>query len=201
MAHVYVVRDPPGNALFSRCTAAVARMGFLPWPAEVAYSQDMMLAALFATNWRALDTGLLLLRLALAVVLFPHGAQKLLGWFGGYGFAGTMHVFTGMMHIPAPLGALVILVEFFAPLLLVIGVLTRVAAIAIGVDMLVAVLTVHLANGFFANWSGHQKGEGVEYFIYAIVVAAVVTIIGAGNYSIDARIAGGNESPGLHAAS
>jgi putative oxidoreductase len=152
-----------------------------------------MLDTVLVTNRRALDGGLLLLRLALAAVMFPHGAQKLLGWFGGPGVAGTMHFFTGKMHIPAPLGVLVILVEFFGPLLLVVGLLTRVAALAIGIDMLVAMLTVHLGNGFFANWSGRQKGEGIEYFIYAIAIAAVVTIVGAGRYSIDARIAEGGK--------
>ena len=86
------------------------------------------MTALLATNRRAVDAVLLLLRLGLAVVLFPHGAQKLLGWFGGYGFAATMGAFTDKMHIPAPLAALVILVEFFAPILLVLGLLTRVGA-------------------------------------------------------------------------
>lgn len=156
----------------------------------MAYSDGTMTDALFATNRRAASAVLLLLRLALAVVVFPHGAQKLLGWFGGYGFAGTMQFFTGKMHLPAPLGALVILVEFIAPILLVLGLLTRVAALAIGIDMLVAALLVHLPNGFFANWSGQQKGEGVEYFIYAIVIAAALVIAGSGRYSLDARIAG-----------
>lgn len=114
----------------------------------------------------------------------------MLGWFGGYGFAGTMKFFTGMMHLPAPLAALAILVEFFAPIFLVLGLFTRIAALGIAVDMLVAALTVHIANGFFANWTGHQKGEGIEYFIYAIVIAVVTTIAGAGRYSLDARIAG-----------
>jgi putative oxidoreductase len=148
-----------------------------------------MLEAVFATNRGALDSVLLVLRLALAVVMFPHGAQKMLGWFGGHGFSGAMQTLTVNLHVPAPLAVLVILVEFFGPLLLVLGLFTRIAALAIGVDMLVAMLKVHLANGFFANWSGHQKGEGIEYFIYAIAVAAAITIAGAGLFSIDAALA------------
>jgi putative oxidoreductase len=148
-----------------------------------------MLGTVFATNRNALDTAVLLLRLGLAVVMFPHGAQKLLGWFGGHGFRAAMQGLTGHLHVPAPLAVLVILIEFFGPLLLVIGLFTRVAALGIGVDMLVAMVKVHLANGFFANWSGQQKGEGIEYFVYAVVVAAAVTLIGAGRFSIDATLA------------
>ncbi|MGD0473072.1 MAG: DoxX family protein [Candidatus Velthaea sp.] len=148
-----------------------------------------MLDALFSTNRAALDTAMLILRVGLAVVMFPHGAQKMLGWFGGQGFGGTLHGLTGMLHVPAPLAVLVILVEFFGPLLLVVGLLTRVAALGIAIDMLVAMLKVHLANGFFANWSGQQRGEGIEYFIYAVVVAVAVAIVGAGSYSVDAAIA------------
>jgi putative oxidoreductase len=146
--------------------------------------------AIFSTNRRALDSVLLLLRLALAVVMFPHGAQKVLGWYGGHGLRSTMASLTGRLHIPAPLAALVVLVEFFGPLLLVIGLATRIAALGIGVDMLVAMLKVHLANGFFLNWTGQQKGEGIEYFIYAVAVAAAISIAGPGSYSIDATLAG-----------
>jgi putative oxidoreductase len=147
-----------------------------------------MLGAVFATNRNGLDAALLVLRLGLAVVMFPHGAQKVLGWFGGHGFGRAMQALTGNQHVPAALAVIVILTEFFGPLLLVVGFFTRVAALGIGADMLVAMLKVHLANGFFMNFSGHQKGEGIEYFIYAVVIAAAITICGAGAYSIDARL-------------
>jgi len=91
------------------------------------------------------------LRLALAAAIFPHGAQKLLGWFGGYGFAGTMGFFTGAMGIPAPLAFGVIAIEFFAPLLLVLGLGTRIAALGLAVVMTTAMLMVHIHNGFFMN--------------------------------------------------
>jgi putative oxidoreductase len=126
-----------------------------------------------------------LVRLVLGVVFFAHGAQKMLGWFGGYGFHGTMGFFTQMMHIPAPLAFLAICAEFFGGLGLLVGLLSRVAAFGIAMNMLVAIFTVHMQNGFFANWSGQQKGEGVEFHLLAIALALVVMIKGSGALSID----------------
>ena len=124
-------------------------------------------------------------RLILGVVFFVHGAQKMLGWFGGYGFTGTMGFFTQMMHIPAPLAFLAICAEFFGGLGLLVGFLGRVAAFGISMNMLVAILTVHIHNGFFANWTGQQKGEGFEYHLLAIALALVVMIKGSGALSVD----------------
>ena len=127
----------------------------------------------------------LVLRLALGVVFFAHGAQKMLGWFGGYGFTGTMGYFTGVMHIPAPLAFLEIGAEFFGGIGLIVGFLTRIAAFGIGVVMLVAVMTVHHAFGFFMNWSGIQKGEGFEYHLLVLAIVAFLMIRGAGAFSVD----------------
>ena len=124
-------------------------------------------------------------RLILGVVFFAHGAQKMLGWFGGYGFTGTMGFFTQMMHIPAPLAFLAICAEFFGGLGLLVGLLGRVAAFGITMNMLVAIFTVHIHNGFFANWTGQQKGEGFEYHLLAIALALVVMIKGSGALSVD----------------
>ena len=104
-------------------------------------------------------TATTIIRVVLGIVFFAHGAQKMLGWFGGYGFTATMNAFTGMMHIPAPFAFLAIAAEFFGGLGLLLGLLTRVAAFGIAVNMVVAVLTVHSRFGFFANWNGTQKGE------------------------------------------
>jgi putative oxidoreductase len=128
------------------------------------------------------------LRLVLGIVFFAHGAQKMLGWFGGYGFHGTMGFFTGVLRIPAPLAVLAIFAEFFGGLGLIVGLLTRVAAFGIGVNMLVAILAVHAANGFFANWSGTQKGEGYEYHLLALAIVAYLLIRGAGAFSVDAAL-------------
>lgn len=125
------------------------------------------------------------LRAGLAIVMFPHGAQKLLGWFGGYGFSGTMQFFTESMGIPAPFALLAILTEFFAPLLLIAGLATRAAALFLGGLITVAALKVHVAHGFFMNWSGQQEGEGIEYHILFAVIALALVITGSGRWAID----------------
>jgi putative oxidoreductase len=130
-----------------------------------------------------------ILRLVLGVVFFAHGAQKLLGWFGGFGFSGTMGFFTGQMHIPAPFAFLAIAAEFFGGLGLIVGFLTRIAAFGIAVNMMVAIWMVHAPFGFFMNWSGQQKGEGFEYHLLALAVLAFLMIRGAGSFSIDRTIA------------
>src|SRR5690348_12255530 len=126
-----------------------------------------------------------ILRLVLGIVFFAHGAQKMLGWFGGYGFAGTMGFFTHNMGIPAPLAFLAICAEFFGGLGLILGLLSRVAAFGIICNMLVAIVLVHHANGFFMNWTGQQKGEGFEYHLLTIAAGLVVLIKGAGAFSLD----------------
>src|SRR5438093_399425 len=132
----------------------------------------------------------LILRLTLGLVFFPHGAQKVLGWFGGYGFNGTMQFFTGQMHIPALFAFLAIAAEFAGSIGLITGFLSRVSASGIAVVMVVATLTVHAVNGFFMNWSGNQKGEGFEYHLLAIGLALVVIISGGGKWSFDRLLAG-----------
>ncbi len=129
-----------------------------------------------------------LARLTLGIVFFPHGAQKALGWFGGYGFSGTLNFFTQQMHIPAVFAALAILAEFLGSLGLITGFLSRIAAFGIAVNMLVAIALVHGANGFFMNWYGNQKGEGFEYHLLAVGLALIVMIYGAGKASVDKLI-------------
>ena len=126
-----------------------------------------------------------ILRWALGSVFFAHGAQKVLGWFGGYGLRGTFGFFTQQMHIPAPLAVLAIAAEFLGGIGLIIGFLGRVAAFGIACNMGVAVVLVHRHFGFFANWSGTQKGEGFEYHILAIVIALAIMIRGSGALSLD----------------
>ena len=130
-----------------------------------------------------------ILRLVLGVVFFAHGAQKLLGWFGGPGFSGTMGMFTGYLHIPAPLAFLAIAAEFFGGLGLILGFLTRIAAFGIAVNMLVAIAMVHHSHGFFMNWTGTQKGEGFEYHLLVLAITGYLMIRGAGALSVDGAIA------------
>lgn len=131
------------------------------------------------------DCSLAAVRLALGTVMFAHGAQKALGWFGGYGFDATMGALTNGMHIPAPLALLAIMAEFLGGLGLIVGLFSRVAAFGIAVNMLVAIAMVHAPYGFFMNWMGHQKGEGIEYHLLAIGLAAATLIGGAGALSLD----------------
>ncbi len=131
------------------------------------------------------DITSLVLRVLIGVVMFPHGAQKLLGWFGGFGYSGTMGFFTANMGIPGVFAFLVIMTEFFGALALISGTLTRVAAFAVGFDMLMATILVHIPVGFFMNWSGKQQGEGFEFHILAIAIAVALIIKGGGRWSVD----------------
>jgi putative oxidoreductase len=147
-----------------------------------------MLKKLVQTND---DVALLVLRVLLGVVFFPHGMQKLLGWFGGYGFAGTMGMFTDKMGIPAVFAFLAIMAEGLGCLGLIAGFLTRVAAFGIAVEMAVAVYLLHFQHGFFMNWFGNQKGEGYEYHLLVIAIAIALMLRGGGKWSIDQGIAEG----------
>jgi putative oxidoreductase len=140
---------------------------------------------LFATDASVIQ---LLLRLTLAIVIFPHGAQKALGWFGGHGFKGTMGFFTGQ-GFPAPLGLLAIAAEFLGPMGLAIGLLTRVAAFGIACVMVTAIVAGgHTQHGFFMNWYGNQKGEGFEFHLLAIGIALALILGGGGLGSVDALL-------------
>ena len=129
-----------------------------------------MFAWLFQTDKSVVG---LILRLTLAVVIFPHGAQKVLGWFGGQGF----------------MALLAMAAEFLGPLGLAVGLLTRLAAFGIACVMLVAIATVHWSQGFFMNWSGTQQGEGFEYHLLALGIAMALSIMGGGVWSVDRALA------------
>jgi putative oxidoreductase len=135
------------------------------------------------------NSSALLARLALGIVIFPHGAQKLLGWFGGYGFDGTMGFLTGSAGLPSFIALLVILIEFFGSLFLIAGFATRFAAIGIIGTFIGVVVSSHLNSGFFMNWYAQpNKGEGLEYFILLFGLAIIVLVAGGGKASADAVI-------------
>lgn len=131
------------------------------------------------------DSASLVLRVILGVVMFPHGAQKALGWFGGYGLSGTLNYFTGTMGIPLAFAVLAIAAEFLGSIGLIVGLVTRLAAFGIACNMAVAIFMVHLPNGFFMNWSGKQAGEGFEFHLLAIAIALALMIKGGGRWSMD----------------
>jgi len=130
------------------------------------------------------DVALTILRVILGGVFFAHGAQKMLGWFGGFGFHATMGSFAHL-GMPAPVAFLVICTEFFGGLGLIAGLLTRIAALGIAGEMVGAIFLVHLPNGFFMNWMGNQKGEGIEYHLLAIAMGAALLLRGGGAFSVD----------------
>jgi putative oxidoreductase len=134
------------------------------------------------------DVSTLLLRITLGVVFFPHGAQKVLGWFGGYGFGGTMGFFTGTLHVPALFAFLAIAAEFAGAIALILGLFTRLAALGIAANMLTAVAVVHWQYGLFMDWAGTQKGEGFEFHLLAIGLAVVLMVRGGGKWAADTAI-------------
>jgi putative oxidoreductase len=124
-------------------------------------------------------------RVVLGIAFFAHGAQKLLGWFGGHGLRATIQTFRDHLGIPAPLAYLAIVAEFFGGLGLIVGFLARVAALGIAITMVVAMAVVHWKFGFFINWFGDKQGHGVEYHLLAVALAAVIIVHGAGAFSVD----------------
>ncbi|HZR46124.1 MAG TPA: DoxX family protein [Candidatus Manganitrophaceae bacterium] len=140
---------------------------------------------LFETN-DALST--FILRVMLGLVIFPHGAQKLLGWFGGFGFSGTMGFFTGKMGLPAAVAFLIIIGESLGSVALIAGFLTRFTAASLAVIMIGAIALVHWPYGFFANWFGNQAGEGFEYHLLVIAISIALVVAGGGKWSADRAI-------------
>src|SRR6202158_2065042 len=124
-------------------------------------------------------------RIVLGVVFFAHGAQMALGWFGGAGLQGTLRVFGEDLRIPAPLAVLAVAAEFLGGLGLIVGLLSRVAALGIAVVMGVALVAVHRKFGFFMNWYGDKKGHGIEYHILVLALAMLVIFKGGGALSLD----------------
>jgi len=137
---------------------------------------------IFQTNENTTAT---IIRIVLGLIMFPHGAQKMLGWFGGYGFNGTMGFLTGTVGLPWIMAFLVIAIEFFGSIALIVGFATRV--VAVGIISLFAgiIFTSHLQNGFFMNWAGNLKGEGYEYHLLVIGMAVALLVSGAGKWSVD----------------
>jgi putative oxidoreductase len=127
----------------------------------------------------------LITRLTIGLILLPHGAQKMLGIFGGYGFSGTMNFFTNTLHLPWLIGFFVIIIEFVGALSLIAGFASRVWSGLVIILFLGIIFTSHLSNGFFMNWFGNQKGEGYEYHLLVIGLSLATLINGSGKYSVD----------------
>ncbi|WP_027391835.1 DoxX family protein [Aquimarina latercula] len=131
------------------------------------------------------NIGFSIARLTLGLVIFPHGAQKLLGFFGGYGYSATMEALTTQMGLPSIVAVSVIMIEFFGAISLIIGIFSRFWAISLAGMFLGIIFTAQLEHGFFMNWFGNQAGEGYEYSLLIIGLALTIIIHGSGKYSID----------------
>ena len=124
-------------------------------------------------------------RITLGIIFFAHGAQKMLGWYGGPGLTGSMRTFTEHLRLPSTLAFLVIAGEFFGGIGLIVGLFSRIAALVIALTMVGAIVTVHYRFGLFLNWFGSQEGHGIEYHLLTVALALVVVVKGAGALSLD----------------
>jgi putative oxidoreductase len=141
-----------------------------------------MIESLTSTN---ADWVVGIIRIVLGIIFFAHGAQKMLGWYGGPGLASSMRTFTEHLHLPSTLAFLVIAGELFSGIGLIVGLFSRIAALVIAITMVGAIATVHFRFGLFLNWFGTQKGHGIEYHLLAIALALVLVVKGAGALSVD----------------
>jgi putative oxidoreductase len=131
------------------------------------------------------DYSLLVARVILGIVIAGHGAQKLFGWFGGFGFEGTMGFFTGVIGLPYIFALLIILAESVGMVALIFGLASRVLSISLILIMLGAIITTHAQFGFFMNWFGGQGGEGFEFHLVVIALAFGIALNGGGAFSVD----------------
>ncbi|MCF6132778.1 DoxX family protein [Flavobacterium wongokense] len=137
------------------------------------------------SNKHVQSAGLFILRFTAFIVVFPHGAQLLLGLFGGYGFNQTMDYFTGTVKLPWIIGLFVIFIQFFGAMLLLLGWYTRLNAMAMLAIFAGMIFTNHIEHGFFMNWFGNNSGEGFEYHLLIIGIMLGLVFMGAGKYSLD----------------
>lgn len=128
------------------------------------------------------------IRLTLGLILFPHGAQKMFGWFGGPGFSKEVEHLTEYMHLPWIISVMVILTEFWGSVSLIMGLASRLWSVAFGVLFVNIIFIAHLENGFFMNWFETQKGEGYEYHLLVIGLCIALGLNGSGKYSADQLI-------------
>jgi putative oxidoreductase len=137
----------------------------------------------------------LVLRFFLGLIMLPHGGQKLFGWFGGFGFEASVEYFVGTIGLPWIFAVAIVLIEFFGPVGLILGLASRFWAAAIAAIMVGAIFTVSLQYGFFMNWFGNQQGEGYEFHLLMIGLSLAVILNGSGRYSIDGLIKEGMRLP------
>lgn len=161
-------------------------------PDKAPASPRRTLAGLLRRADRVMDTSggvtLAICRLILGGIMFAHGCQKLLGWFGGQGPQATIAGFREHLGMPSFVAWLVIVAEFFGSLGLILGFLGRLGALGILAVMAGAIVLVHASNGLFMNWSGSASGEGFEFHLLAIALALLILVKGSGAFSVDGAV-------------
>jgi putative oxidoreductase len=131
----------------------------------------------------------LVVRIPLGIIFVAHGAQKLFGWFGGYGLEGTAQWMDSIGLSPGvPLALLAGGAEFLGGLALLFGLLVRPAAVALAFTMLVAIFSVHFSKGFFLSNGGY------EYGLALLATSLALLISGGGRLSIDGALTGGGST-------
>jgi putative oxidoreductase len=125
---------------------------------------------------------ILWLRLILGITLFAHGAQKVFGWFHGYGLKTTVQFMHDQLHIPALFAYGAAFTELLGGIAVAAGLLTRISSLGLAVVMLVALVTVHIKKGFFSD-----KG-GIEFTLALFAIALFIFLAGPGAYSVDALL-------------
>jgi len=141
-----------------------------------------MLLRILATDSSWVPT---LARIILGIIFFAHGSQKVFGWFGGPGLRQTLRTLTGFVGLPTIIALAAVGAEFVGGAALILGLVARVSALVIAVNMLAAIFVVHGKYGLFMNWFGDRKGHGIEYHLLAIALAIVIIAKGAGAFSLD----------------
>lgn len=127
----------------------------------------------------------MIIRIVLGLIIFPHGAQHLLGWFGGFGYSGFMNWLITEKHLPWIVAFLVVQIEFFGSLLLIAGLATRFVSALTIVLFIGIILASHLQFGFFMDWLASMPGEGYEFHLLIIGMCLSLLISGGGKYSVD----------------
>jgi putative oxidoreductase len=143
---------------------------------------DNMLLQILATDSSWVPT---LARIILGIIFFAHGSQKVFGWFGGPGLRQTLRTLTEVVGLPTIMALAAVGAEFVGGAALILGLLARISALVIAVNMLAAIFIVHGRYGLFMNWFGDRKGHGIEYHLLAIALAIVIIAKGAGAFSLD----------------
>ncbi len=125
------------------------------------------------------------IRITLGLIILPHGAQHLLGWFGGFGFSGFTGWLIEVKHLPSVIAYMVPFIEIITPFFLILGYKSRIVSIIVFILFVGIIFADHIDKGFFMNWIGNIKGEGYEYHLLILSMCVSLLLSGSGKKSLD----------------